>query len=40
MSDTITKQCNICGEDFDYLPDAGIMCVCDECKDIVGLVDN
>lgn len=31
--DTITKQCDVCGEDFDFLPNAGMKCICEECPE-------
>ena len=31
MSDTITKNCNKCEEDFDFLPQAGMKVECDSC---------
>lgn len=33
MSDAITIQCEECGEDFDYLPWAGLPKMCDECDE-------
>jgi len=33
MSDTITRQCDDCGKDYDFLPDASDSKLCEECRE-------